>query len=207
MSYSELIGWWDLSWKGGTFPICLRPAGYFFCPRFQAQARWELEDGKLNIDWGKFGKYEFEVKDPRCIHGNLVPKNEDDETNWRKAVKTRDLSPEEIAILGDGAGTEWEFEWSGGSFPIQFKADGYNHFKCEDFPAHAHWTMDPAGGNKIQIDWAEYGKYDLEITVEGDEKTMSGMQVGGKPEEDWRKGKHLRNMLDNKVVEACGYDH
>jgi len=194
---SDLIGWYDLAWKGGSFEICLRPAGYFFCPKFQAQARWELDDGIVKIDWAKFGKYELKVAEDKSMEGHAVPKT-DDEGNWRKATFKRPLSAEEIAIIGDGAGSEWDFAWSGGSFPVQFKADGYNHFKCEDFPAHAHWSMD---GAKLKINWGEYGNY--ELTVDGAEKTMAGGPIGGNWDEDWRKAKWIRNLLDNKVVEAC----
>ncbi|CAJ1426745.1 unnamed protein product, partial [Effrenium voratum] len=75
------------------------------------------------------------VKD-KPKEGNAVPKS-DDEKNWRKAAFSRELSPIEALLLGDGAGSEWDFEWSGGKFPVKFKADGYNHFQCDEFPAHA----------------------------------------------------------------------
>merc|ERR1711974_422897 len=118
--------------------------------------------------------------------------------NWRKAKFSRPLSQEELVLIGDGAGTEWDFQWSGGSFPVQFKADGYNHFKCEDFPAHAHWSLT---GSSLKVNWGEYGNYELKIN--GPEKSMDGGAVGGDPKTDWRKAKHIRNLVDNKVVEAC----
>jgi len=195
---SDLIGWYDLSWKGGSFDVCLRPAGQFFCPKFQAQARWALAEGVVSIDWGKFGKYELVVAEDKSMEGNAMPKKPDDENNWRKATFKRALSEEELAIIGDGAGTEWDFAWTGGNFPVQFKADGYNHFKCEDFPAHAHWSMKDG---KLFINWGEFGNF--ELTVNAAERTMEGGPVGGDWTTDWRKGKHVRNMLDNKVVEAC----
>ena len=83
-----------------------------------------------------------------------MPKNEANENNLRKAEFLRPLSNVEAMLIGDGAGTEWDFEWSGGSFPVEFKADGYNHFKCATFPAHAHWSFNEG---KIFINWAEYG--------------------------------------------------
>mmetsp|Transcript_24124 Transcript_24124/g.81442 ORF Transcript_24124/g.81442 Transcript_24124/m.81442 type:complete len:203 (+) Transcript_24124:70-678(+) len=195
---SDLIGWYDLSWKGGSFDVCLRPAGQFFCPKFQAQARWALAEGVVSIDWGKFGKYELVVAEDKSMEGNAMPKKPDDENNWRKATFKRALSEEELAIIGDGAGTEWDFAWTGGNFPVQFKADGYNHFKCEDFPSHAHWSMKDG---KLFINWGEFGNF--ELTVNAAERTMEGGPVGGDWTTDWRKGKHVRNMLDNKVVEAC----
>merc|ERR1719247_3647896 len=106
------------------------------------------------------------------MDGHLVGK----ETDWRKAAFKRALSPVEAVLLGDGAGTEWDFQWSGGSFPVQFKADGYNHFKCEEFPAHAHWSLE---GDSLKINWSQFGKYTL--TVDAAAKTMSGMEDGGDP--------------------------
>jgi len=199
----DVVGWYDLTWCGGTFSICFRPAGYFFSPKFQAPSRWELVGDVVNIDWAKFGKYEMRFdKETKSMEGNLIPKTEGDEKNWRKAAFVRELSPAELALIGDGAGTEWDFIWSGGNFPVQFKADGYNHFKCADFPAHAHWSLD---GDKLLINWGEFGNY--ELTVDGVAKTMEGVAVGGDPATDWRKGKHLRNMIDNHVVEACEHHH
>eukprot|EP00913_Durusdinium_trenchii_P012264 g11516.t1 len=107
---SDIVGWYDLSWSGGSFPICFRPAGVFFCPKFQQPSRWELE--------GDILKFDAETK---SMDGNAVPKS-DDEKNWRKAAFSRELSPLEALLLGDGAGSEWDFEWSGGKFPVKFKA-------------------------------------------------------------------------------------
>merc|ERR1740123_1994123 len=107
-----------------------RPAGKFFCTRFQAQANWEIEDGLVKVDWGKFGKYEFKPEAKGAMDGWAVPKNPDNDSNWRKLAFKRPLSDEELCIIGEGAGTEWNFSWSGGEFPIMFKADGYNHFTC-----------------------------------------------------------------------------
>ena len=51
---------------------------------------------------------------------NALPKS-DAKNNWRKAVFSRELSPAEMMLLGDGAGTQWEFEWKEGKFPVKFK--------------------------------------------------------------------------------------
>merc|ERR1711957_145900 len=128
--------------------------------------------------------YEMTVGAENSMEGHAVPKKEEDENNWRKFNFLRPLSDEDLTIIGDGAGSEWDFEWSGGSFPVSFKADGYNHFKCEDFPAHAHWSLN---GDKLRINWAEYGTYDM--VVDAASRTMSGCAVGGDPATDWRKGK------------------
>jgi hypothetical protein len=203
LSMADVVGWYSLQWKGGSFEICLRPVGRFFCPKFQAQASWKLEGNTIKVDWQKFGNYEFTI-DPETKHmeGFALPENKEDANNWRKADFLRPLSDAEAALIGDGAGSEWDFEWSGGSFPVSFKADGYNHFKCEDFPAHAHWAWDQTK-ELLTIHWAEFGTYEMKI--DGKEKTMTGSAQGAP--EDWRKAKFLRNMIDNKVVEHCDLHH
>jgi hypothetical protein len=200
---ADVVGWYSLQWKGGAFEVCFRPVGRFFCPRFQAPATWQMEGNVINLDWAKFGKYQFTF-DPASKHmeGFALPENKDDEKNWRKADFLRPLSAQESALIGDGAGSEWDFEWSGGKFPVQFKADGYNHFKCEDFPAHAHWAWDQQK-ELLTIHWDQYGTYEMKIN--GAEKTMEGSAKGAP--DDWRKAELLRNLIDNKVVEACEYKH
>jgi len=198
MSGASIVGWYDLSWSGGTFPVCFRPGGHFFCPKFQAPARWTIEGDEVKVDWAKFGKYEFKFDaESKSMEGNAMPKTDDDK-NWRKAAFKAPLSPSELAVLGDGAGTEWKFVWSGGDFPVKFKADGYNHFVCDDFPAHAHWSMD---GDKIKIVWGEFGTY--ELTIDAEKKEMDGCAVGGDPATEWRKASHLRNLVGNNTIEHC----
>ncbi|CAK9082627.1 unnamed protein product [Durusdinium trenchii] len=215
---SDIVGWYDLSWSGGSFPICFRPAGVFFCPKFQQPSRWELEGDIVKIDWKRFGKYELKFDaETKSMDGNAVPKS-DDEKNWRKAAFSRELSPLEVLtfqeaysnftvslvevsslqalLLGDGAGSEWDFEWSGGKFPVKFKADGYNHFQCDEFPAHAHWSLD---GDKLTINWADYGTYDMTVNIA--ESTMEGCMRGGEAK-DWRKAQFLRKLVDTTSV-AC----
>jgi len=204
-SAADVVGWYDLSWAGGSFPICFRPGGCFFCPSFQAPARWVLEEGVVKIDWAKFGKYELKF-DPesKSMEGNAIPLKEDDPNNWRKAAFKSELSPAEALLIGDGAGTEWDFEWSGGSFKVRFKADGYNHFQCPDFPAHAHWTLT---GNTLKINWAEYGNYTMEIDAAA--SAMAGGQTGQDWSKDdmWRKAKNPEKLMDQKTLEHCEHHH
>eukprot|EP00747_Dinoflagellata_sp_TGD_P163562 gnl/TRDRNA2_/TRDRNA2_182344_c0_seq1.p1 gnl/TRDRNA2_/TRDRNA2_182344_c0~~gnl/TRDRNA2_/TRDRNA2_182344_c0_seq1.p1 ORF type:complete len:229 (+),score=48.21 gnl/TRDRNA2_/TRDRNA2_182344_c0_seq1:71-688(+) len=202
-SRQDIPGWYSLKWAGGEFEVCFRPATHFFCPKFQAASRWSIEDDTVKLDWGKFGKYEFKVADDLSMDGFCVGV-EDPDKKWRKATRLRDLSAVEKALIGDGAGTEWELSYDGGKFPIQFKCDGYNHFKCQDFPAHAHWKL--SDGNKLFVDWGEYGKYNFE--VDGEKKEMVGAPVGKEftgPE--WRKCKFLHALADQKVVEDCEHHH
>jgi hypothetical protein len=41
----------------------------------------------------------------------------------------RALSPMEALIFGEGFGSEWDFAYDGGSFKVEFKGDGFNHFR------------------------------------------------------------------------------
>jgi hypothetical protein len=79
--------------------------------------------------------------------------------DWRKATFVKPLSPVETMLFGSGGGTEWKFEYDGGSFGVQFKADGYNHFNCPSYPEHSHYTLDThnAPGNMMEIDWGKFG--------------------------------------------------
>eukprot|EP00927_Polykrikos_kofoidii_P069308 TRINITY_DN64720_c0_g1_i1.p1 TRINITY_DN64720_c0_g1~~TRINITY_DN64720_c0_g1_i1.p1 ORF type:complete len:224 (+),score=32.47 TRINITY_DN64720_c0_g1_i1:59-673(+) len=200
---ADVVGWYNFSWSGGVFDVCFRPAGHFWVPRFQAAARWEMEDDKIKIDWGRYGKYDMtfnaETKSMDGICTSVA--NPNPEKDWRKADFREPLRPVEALLIGLGAGTEWDFEHEGGSFPIQFKADGYNHFKCNSFPAHAHWSL--VDENKVVINWAEFGKYELVVDV--DTKTMEGGVQGNLS--DWRKAVYVRDNEDLHTVEACTHHH
>merc|ERR1712060_978062 len=126
----------------------------------------------------------------------------DNENNWRKAEFIRDLSDVEKVLIGDGAGTEWSFEHPDGKMDVKFKADGYNHFQCDDYPAHAHWKLD---GAKVFIDWANYGKY--ELVIDPEKKSMEGGALGADWKEHWRKATLVRNLINNATVEECSYKH
>jgi len=201
---SAVHGWYTLEWSGGSFDICIRPGGCFFAPKFQQPSRWEMKDDVVNIDWKKFGKYEMKFDAAtRTMEGNAIPKSEE-ANNWRKAKFTRDLSDAEKLLFGDGAGTEWDFAWKEGSFKVEFKADGYNHFKCADFPAHAHYTLE---GNELKIFWGEFGNYKMTIDVAA--QTMTGGEINGDESKDtwWRKGSNPVKLLDQKTVEHCEHHH
>jgi len=208
MSAADVVGWYDFEWARGSFEVCFRPAGHFFCPKFQAPARWTFTDGVVDIDWAKFGKYSLKFDaQAKMMDGGLVVDSgkEPAETDWRKAKHLRQLSPVEALIIGKGAGSLWDFEWSGGKFEVEFKADGYNHFKCSQFPAHAHWSL---AGDVLRINWAQYGKYTL--TVDADAKTMSGASDGAEdpPKDDeWRKAKFSKDCEDLHTIEACDHHH
>merc|ERR1719502_1976289 len=158
---AKLIGIYDFQHPGGNFEVHLRPDGKFFAPKFQARASWNCtESGVLSIEWGKFGQYMLELKDPatRYFEGSAVGKPE----SWRKMKLKR----------------------PGGKFNIEFRADGFNHFVCNDFPAHSHWRLDNAecATPTVYINWGKYGEYELVLAADGE--TMAG-SAKGKPE-NWR---------------------
>merc|ERR1719235_1475371 len=67
-------GWHLFHYANGSFEVCLRPGGVFFCPQYQAQARWCVKPGTqiILIAWGKFGCYELQYVEPGKWDGSLV---------------------------------------------------------------------------------------------------------------------------------------
>lgn len=193
-------GWYELSWTGGVFEVCFRPGGHFFCPKFQAAAKWELDGDSMKIDWADFGRYEMKWnKYAKAMDGICVSvKNPTLERDWRKATFKKPLSSAEILLFGDGAGTEWDLKWAEGEFPIQFKCDGCNTFKCAKYPADSRWSLE--GEDTINIFWREYGNYQLK--VDSGAKTMSGSVVG--EAENWRTAKYYNNIYNIGAHEVTG---
>lgn len=200
---AALEGVYNFEHAGGVFDVHLRSKGRFFCPKFQAaKATWSLGmvegqgKGVVYIDWQKFGTYELAPTEAgegvRTFQGSATGKPE----SWRKMLWKRPFSVAERSLWD----SEWEFEHAGGKFNIEFHADGFNHFVCNDFPAHAHWlieeTAEGTAEPTVKIDWAKYGKYELKIHHQGE--TMAG-SAEGKPEA-WRKAKRLRSLDAPKQV-------
>lgn len=201
MSVADAYGWYDFSWTGGVFEVCFRPGGHFFCPKFRAAAKWELDGDSMKIDWANFGKYEMTWnKDAKAMDGMCISvKSPTLERDWRRATFKKPLSSAEVLLFGDGAGTEWDLKWAEGEFPIQFKCDGYNTFKCAKYPADSHWSLE--GEDTIKIFWGEYGNYQLKINHVA--KTMSGSVVG--ETENWRTAKYYNNIYHSGAHEVA--DH
>jgi len=199
---ASVVGWYDFSWSGGSFLVCLRPGGHFYAPGYGAASKWSMSDDNVKIDWGSFGKYEMKFSaDTRSMEGAVAGSTK--EGDWRKAAFNRELSPVELALLGEGAGTEWQLEWMEGKFAVQFKADGYNHFSCQKHPAHSHWKLND-DGTTVRISWGEFGEY--ELAVDPEKKTMEGGAVKGGPN-DWRKATFLRDLNLGVVDEKCDHHH
>ena len=69
--------------------------------------------------------------------GSAVAKPE----SWRKMRRKRVFSIAEQMLMD----SVWQLEHPGGSpFLIEFRADAFNHFVCDTFPARAHWTLSNA---------------------------------------------------------------
>ena len=122
-------GVYDFQHAGGTFDVHLRPGGQFFAPKFMARSSWELtEDRHLLIDFGQFGDYRLAMtnEQPPMFEGSAVG----DPSNWRKMCLKAPF-PAAYRKLMDSV---WNFEHAGGAFPVEFRADSFNHFVCKDFP-------------------------------------------------------------------------
>eukprot|EP00392_Amoebophrya_sp_AT5.2_P004343 g4351.t1 len=172
------------------------------CGGHQKKAEKKL----VRIDWGsKFGQYELEWDVAhKSLKGQCTSsKQPDPEKDWRTAAFKRPLSAVEVVLCGEGAGSEWMFQWSGGEFPIVFKGDGYNHFQCTQFPAHAHWEL--KNEKELTIYWEKYGTYELQ--VDAATKTMAGCEKG-KPD-NWRKARFTGNLpFDGKTEKVeCSHHH
>jgi len=186
----ELQGVYDFAYAGGSFDVHLRSGGRFFAPEYQQPATWNYDPPikKVSIDWLKYGKYELTLAEggeaAKEFHGALVGKPE----SWRKMKLKRPFTVAEQMLMD----SEWDFIHEGGSFRVNFKADGYNHFVCHDFPAHSHWRLDhgETPTPTLFIDWGKYGKYELVIDADG--QSMSGGAKGNMS--NWRKGKRVGKM-------------
>ena len=121
------------------------------------------------LTYSKQGKYEFSLADPNGLFsGSLVGTP----SSWRTMQFTSGLSEVDCILLGtypltdsltthyylltralgNGGGSVWNFEYEKGAFEIEFRCDAFNHFICNLYPAHSHWTCD---GNVVSISWGK----------------------------------------------------
>jgi len=188
-------GIYDFQHAGGSFDVHLRSGGRFFAPKFQTKASWTLDsENKLFIDWGKYGKYELLVNPAdKSAAGSAQGKPE----SWRKMAFKRPFHPAEIALMD----SEWEFIHPSGQFKVEFRADGFNHFVCNDFPAHSHWRFE--GDSPTPVVYINFGKYgEYLVTLSADGETFEGSAKGDTS--NWRKGKRLGKCDTTAVHE---HDH
>lgn len=77
------------------------------------------------------------------------------------------------------------FSYAGGSFPVALRPSGV--FYCPQFPAQAKYVV--VDGSNLQIDWANFGKYTLQLEGGGggggDAPSWSGSKVDDAS--SWRK--------------------
>ena len=112
----------------------------------------------------------------------------------------RDFNPAELCLFGNaGGGTVWDFAWQNGSFEVEFRSDGFNHFVCNSYPEHSHWIMSE---DDIKIFWGKFGTYVLKIDPVS--STMSGCKEGEPT--NWRKATLLRS-LGTEALTAPEHDH
>ena len=123
----EMQGVYSFAHPDGEFDVHLRSKARFWAPKFQCKSTWRLQsDGNLRVDFQKYGDYEFAQLDNGTFCGSAVG-NKD---NWRTMQKLRPFSVAERALMD----SRWEFEFAGGSFEVEFRADAFNHFVCEKWP-------------------------------------------------------------------------
>jgi len=193
----EAQGVYSFSHPGGEFEVHLRSKGRFWAPKFQCKSTWVLgsEGDTLDVDFAQFGKYTFEQTEDG-FSGSAVGKPE----NWRRMVKKRAFSPAEVAVMD----SKWEFEHPGGKFEVELRADAFNHFVCESFPAHAHWRLMDADSPTptVYINWGKYGEYELQVAADGASAVGSAK---GQPDK-WRKMTNL-GVLGTGLKQYAEHDH
>ena len=160
-----------------------------------SEGTWGLEGAALKVDFGKFGQYEFAADGNNGWAGGALG----NPSNWRKMILARAFSAAERGLMD----SEWDFQHPGGSFKVEFRADGFNHFICADFPAHSHWRLDKAETPEplLYINWGKYGEYELVLDAAG--QTMTGSAKGAP--DNWRKGTRIGSTVGKKEVHE--HDH
>lgn len=214
-----LPGIYTWAYGGGSFPVCLRQSGVFYCAQYSSAAKWNLatnpdHSSKLSIDWKNYGQYELKQVGEGQFEGSQTGKP----NNWRKMAFLRPFNDHEMLMMGGGGGSVWNFEWEKGAFEVEFRCDGYNHFICKSYPAHSHWGMED---NKILVNWDKYGKKhfinsfylhtpylffkfgvssgDYELVLDAANKVMAGCKKGEPA--NWRKLQFIRS-LDVSALES-----
>ena len=195
----KLHGVYNFEHPGGNFEVHLRAGGRFFAPRFPEKSVWKCdntccENGTchLLIEWGRYGQYVLDCDMatlPPCCSGSA----KGDPENWRKMTMKRPFTLQETMIMD----SEWEFEHPGGSFAIEFRADGLNSFVCEDFPVKkATWRLEESESETptVYINWGRYGEYELKMAHDGE--SMTGSAKGNAVE--WRSAVRLRSLSEMK---------
>ena len=205
----KLLGVYDFTHPGGAFEVHLRSRSRFFAPNFKENSMWRCDRSadastyQLLIEWGKYGRYALDMDmaaHPPCCAGSAIGQPE----NWRTMIMKRPFTLCESKIMD----SEWKFEHAGGSFSIEFHADGLNSFNCPLFPARAFWRIEDVESRTptVHINWDRFGEYELKMAPDGESMTGSAK---GHPQE-WRKAERLgpldetRNVIKKRGREGCG---
>ena len=192
----SVCGVYAFTWHGGSFEVELRPTGEFWCRRFPADARWQLDPtdaNKLTIQWRQFGDYLLDYKqEEQLFRGSVIGKPD----AWRTAQLLRPFTPQEELL----SASAWSLSHEGGkSFRVEFHADG--HFHAEDYPGHHLWKLE---GSAVQIIWGKYGNYDLTLDVEA--RQLSG-HLRNSPA-SWRRLDYIERLPAYIFKEnSCGHSH
>ena len=193
----EATGIYSFAHPGGEFEVHLRSKGRFWAPRFKCKSTWLLgsDAETLQVDFQQYGKYQFQTS-ADGFSGSSVGQPE----NWRRMTKKRAFSPAEVAVMD----SKWKFEHAGGTFEVELRADAFNHFVCDAYPAHAHWRLDNADSPTptIYINWGKYGEYELEVAADGSSAVGSAK---GQPDK-WRKMTNL-GVLGSDLKQYAEHDH
>jgi len=193
----EALGVYSFGHPGGEFEVHLRSKGRFWAPKFQCKSTWVLGgDGEIRIDFQQYGKYELQKTEDGSYSGSALGKPE----SWRTMAKTRSFSAAEKAVMD----SKWEFEHAGGKFEVEFRADAFNHFVCDAYPAHSHWRLDNAESPTptLFINWGKYGEYELDVAADG---LSAAGSVKGRPD-SWRRMKNL-GVLGADLKQYAEHDH
>lgn len=197
MSFTS--GYYQFNHPGGTINVCLRNGGVFYCPQFPVGgSTWYVDiNNVLQIDWKKYGKYELEITAAGTMEGGVVGNH----ANWRKMVFISPLTNADNLLIGNGGGSVWNFEFEGGAFEVEFRCDSLNHFICNTYPAHSHWST--TNDTNLTLNWDKYGIY--ELVIDPASSTMTGCKQG--QPSNWRKATFLRGLNIDTLSSVPSHDH
>ncbi len=62
-------GYYSFEHPKGAFNVYVLPSGVFRSEDYVTNSKWEIVDGRLMVDFGKFGVYSFDVSNPNEFVG------------------------------------------------------------------------------------------------------------------------------------------
>lgn len=87
---------WEFIWEKGSFEVefICDSINHFVCKQFPAHSHWALNENTVDIDWGKYGKFEMTLDNATKTMTGFVKNNP---SSWRKAKFIRPLGVESLA--------------------------------------------------------------------------------------------------------------